>query len=200
MRVKLALILLGVTLISGCTVKEEIKNEPPKEIKQEVTFNENQLPYDMYGEITKTNEDIYKLYETVDRTNLKYSHDNDLESYSYEYDGGIAVTSPLQSVESINDKKFKNILQAFSFASEINPANIPYDEAIELVKKVLPDDIKLKSKNDYLDNNDVGASVLHFSSSKGNFAVFFTYGYGEDGVNYDTNSVAGITYLKEIEV
>lgn len=200
MKIKLALLLLGVTLIGGCTVKEEKKQVPEKEVKEEITFNENQSPYDLYGEIIKTNEEIYALYESVDKTSLKYTHDDNLKSYYYEYDGGIALMNSMQNIESINDKKFKEILQSFSFASEINPIYVSYDYAIELVKKVLPDDIKLESKNDYLEINDIGSSVLHFSSSKGNFAVNFTYGFGEDGVNYDANNIAGITYLKEIDL
>lgn len=200
MKIKVAILLLGVTLIGGCTVKEEKNQVPVKEVKEEITFNENQLPYDMYGEIMKTNEEIYTLYETVDKSSLKYSHDDNFKSYYYEYNGGIAQMSSMQNIESINDKKFKQILQSFSFASEINPINVTYDYAIELVKKVLPDDIKLESKNDYLEIDDVGSSVLHFSSSKGNFAVNFTYGFSEDGVNYDANNISGITYLKEIDL
>lgn len=200
MKIKLALLVLGVTLISGCTVKEETGKNTQQEVQQKVKFDENQYPYDKYGEIIKTNEEVYKLYETVDKDSLKYSHDNNVESYDYEYDSGVPTMSSIQTVEGINHKKYKNILQAFSFASEINPVNITYDKAMELVKKVLPDDIKLESKNDYIGTDDVGTSVIHFNSSKGNFIVNFLYGYGEDGINYDTDNIAGIVYLKQVDM
>ena len=41
-----------------------------------------------------------------------------------------------------NDINYKDILLGFTYYFQMNPCNLAYDEAIELIKKVLTDDIK----------------------------------------------------------
>ena len=41
-----------------------------------------------------------------------------------------------------NDINYKDILLGFTYYFQMNPCNLAYDEDIELIKKVLTDDIK----------------------------------------------------------
>lgn len=198
MKLKLTMLLIGITLMVGCTKKEEIQQTHPEQVKEEIVFDENQRPYDKYGEEVKSNDEVLKSYEIISKKDLKYKHDENISTYLFEFKKGIAQMNPMQTEEPLNDKKYKEVLQAFSFASEVNPISVTYDQAIELAKKVLPDDIKKESETDYIGKEDVGTGIIHYTSSHGDFIVNLAYGFGEDGITYDKNNVVGITYLKQV--
>jgi len=200
MKLKALLVSLGLILMVGCSDNTEVE-EDLEGNTEEVVFNENESTYDSDVAVTTSKYDILELYDSVDKNDLKYEYDEDGPSYLYEYNGGMAYGSDNSEnfMPSINDKKYKPVLEEFSFASEENPINKSYDEAIELVKKVLPDDIKKVDERDYIDGdpNYIGIRILEYSSSKGNFLVAFAHGY-TDGV-YDKDKVAGINYHIEID-
>ncbi|MCR8743938.1 hypothetical protein [Romboutsia lituseburensis] len=198
MKLKLAILLTTIILMVGCTKKEEIQQKQPKQVKEEMVFDENKRPYDEYGEEVKSNDEVLKSYETINKKDLNYKYDENMSTYLFEFKKGIAQMNPMQTEEPLNDKKYKEVLQAFSFASEVNPIRVTYDEAIELVKKVLPDDIKKESETDYIGKEDVGTGIIRYTSSQGDFIVNLAYGFGEDGITYDKNNVVGITYLKQV--
>jgi len=93
----------------------------------------------------------------------------------------------------------KYILEDYTYASEVNSTYVTYDEALDLVYKVLPDDIK-KEREIFNENSKSKNKYIVFSSSKGNFVVSFAYPVVScvKGVEtLDTNYVVGIAYLRE---
>ena len=80
----------------------------------------------------------------------------------------------------------------------MNPTNLTYDNAIELVKKVLPDDIK---QVDFKIDEEVNTEYIYYESSKGNFRVELCYRYDFNDRNEEVLSkdkIVGIDYSKEI--
>lgn len=73
-----------------------------------------------------------------------------------------------------NDTNYRRILEGFTYYSEDNQVNLTYDESIELVKKVLSDDI---NKFDIRIDEEVNKEYIYYKSSKGNFRVGLCYGY-----------------------
>ena len=76
---------------------------------------------------------------------------------------------------------------------------LTYDEAIKLVKKVLPNDIE---KVDYVLDKEVNKEYVYYKSAQGNFRVGLSYGSeskNDDLEDIHKNSVLGIDYSKEIE-
>lgn len=148
-----------------------------------------------------TSSDIRKRYDNVNKEELDYSYEEG-ESYLYEYRGGLAYGGNEIYNENVSDKKYKSILNEYTFASEVNPVNTRYDNAIELAKKILPDDIKEVSKSQYLGEegeDGIGCTIIYYESSRGNFGVSFNHPFGEDGTKYDKDKVSGIGYMIEIE-
>jgi len=85
-----------------------------------------------------------------------------------------------------------------TYASEVNPTNITYEDAINLAKSVLPDDIKeIRKKYD----NSTTKTYIVCSSNQGNFVVGLAYDH-QDTDNFipvsDKDIIIGIDYMKEI--
>ena len=152
----------------------------------EVENIENHIPY-----IDKNNDEIdnsiiNERYENVKKDDSK---DNEKE-----------VITQVYFADSIkNDINYKKILQGFSYASESNPCDLTYNQAIELVKKLLPDDIK--QVNSTVDE-EVDKEYIYYESSKGNFRVGLSYGYEFNDENIEVvnkNKIVGIDYSKEVK-
>lgn len=156
---------------------------------------ENHIPY-----IDKDNDEIdnsiiNERYKSVKKEDLTYdtieddSKDNEKE-----------VITQIYSADSIKDDiNYKRILLGFSYASESNPCDLTYNQAIELVKKVLPDDVK---QVDSTMDEEVNKEYIYYESSIGNFRVGLCYGYEFNDENTEVvnkNKIVGIDYSKEIK-
>ena len=195
---KLVIILLiaSMTLIMiGCS---KVSNNEGENISTEplsTTEIENHIPYinEDNGEID--NNIIDERYENVNKEELSY--DPLVESSE---DDNSEVKTKVYIADSIkNDTNYKSILLGFTYFLESNPSNLTYDEAIELVKKVLPDDIE---KVNTVIDDEANKEYIYYKSSKGNFRVGLCYGYkfNEENIEeVDKNLIVGIDYSKEIK-
>lgn len=187
----ITIICLVSTLNIGCSNKEDNDKLSMKNI-------ENDIPYiDMYsGEID--NNIINERYENVKKEELIYECAYD---YEVEADGKINTDDSDRITEVYfakgYDTNYRSILEGFTYYSEQNPVNITYDEAIELVKKVLPDDIK---QVDLKIDENLNKEYIYYESSKGNFRVGLCYAYEFNDENVEVvnkTKVVGIDYSKE---
>ncbi len=159
---------------------------------------ENDVPYidSAIGQIDDCV--INERYENVKKEELTYSsiYDNTGEGVK-DNDKSSIVLHLAKSIE--NDVGYKDILLGFTYPSEGSSINLTYDEAIELVKKVLPDDIeKFKTVLD----TEVNKEYIYYKSEKGNFRVGLTYGSEFDSNNIEQinkNTIVGIDYSREIK-
>ena len=159
---------------------------------------ENDIPYiDMYsGEID--NNIINERYKNIKKEELSYDIAYD---YEVEDDGKINTGESDRITEVCYaagyDTNYRSILEGFTYYSEQNPVNLTYDEAIELVKKVLPDDIK---QVDLRVDEELNKEYIYYESSKGNFMVGLCYGYEFNDENVEVvnkTKIVGIDYSKE---
>lgn len=187
--------IMAIYLVSilnmGCSNKE---NDDKLSIKN----IENDIPYiDMYsGEID--NNIINERYENVKKEELSYDI-----AYDYEVeDDGKINTGESDRITEVYlatgyDTNYRSILEGFTYYSEQNPVDLTYDEAIELVKKVLPDDIK---QVDLRVDEELNKEYIYYESSKGNFMVGLCYGYEFNDENVEVvnkTKIVGIDYSKE---
>ena len=195
---KLVTILLIASMILIMTGCSKVSNNEGENISTEsllTTEIENHIPYinEDNGEID--NNIIDERYENVNKEELSY--DPLVESSE---DDNSEVKTQVYLADSIkNDTNYKSILLGFTYFLESNPSNLTYDEAIELVKKVLPDDIE---KVNTVIDNEVNKEYIYYKSSKGNFRVGLCYGYkfNEENIEeVDKNLIVGIDYSKEIK-
>lgn len=96
------------------------------------------------------------------------------------------------------DDEYNTILPEFTFESEVNPSNLSYEEAVELSKIVLPDDIEEVSETEHNSGYSAGRSMMYYKSSIGNFKVSFTHPYKKEGTILNKDKVVGISYMIEI--
>lgn len=195
---KLVTILLIASMILIMTECSKVSNNEGENISTEsllTTEIENHIPYinEDNGEID--NNIIDERYENVNKEELSY--DPLVESSE---DDNSEVKTQVYLADSIkNDTNYKSILLGFTYFLESNPSNLTYDEAIELVKKVLPDDIE---KVNTVIDDEVNKEYIYYKSSKGNFRVGLCYGYkfNEENIEVvDKNLIVGIDYSKEIK-
>ena len=216
------IILVGLALVSilsiGCS-NGSIKSEDKKSniestVEDENTVDEtnmaeieNHIPYmkNENGEIDEMlidNSIIEKRYENVEKEKLTYNslqYNAEKEESTEVENNEREVITQIYLADSIkNDINYKSILQGFSYASEVNPCDVTYDEALELVKRVLPDDIeKVKSVID----DEVNKEYIYYKSEKGNFRVGLSYGYvmTDEGQKVDKDLIVGIDYSREMD-
>ena len=99
----------------------------------------------------------------------------------------------------LNDKKYKEVLQAFAFYSEINPVNTIYDEAINLIDKVLPYGYEKVDEKVHKESN---ITMIYYKTEKGNFIVHLPHALTETEngeIIFDEEQIAGISYYLEVE-
>lgn len=148
-------ILMSISMITllfiGCSNINSNQN-----IKIESKQNQNELNKDSLENIEHhvpyTNLDtgeidikiINERYNNIDKEKLNYDA-IDIDSLVENHNNNSDNMSKIYIAEQSNgDTSYKTILEGYSYISEGNTFNFTYSEAIELVKKVLPDDI-----NDY---------------------------------------------------
>lgn len=192
------LCFLTIFIITGCNNNNvNVSNKPDKKIY----IDENDIPYrktsaDAIDKRSVNNDVIDERYQTVDKNLLKYDLAKG-DEYSFEYIDGFAVNSPLRDLKPINDKKYIPILLGYTYLSEVNSTNVSYNEAISMVKKVLPDDI---TEERVKESKEIPKKYIFFKSSKGNFVVGLNYGrdMNKSMTEYNKDLIVGIHYLKQI--
>lgn len=188
---KIIIAMCIATILSvGCSSKSE-------ENKSDVSVKniENHIPYIDENTSEIDNSIINERYENVKKEELSYDTEDDDNTENEK-----EVTTQVYPADSIKDDiNYKSILLGYTYFSENNPCDLTYDQAIESVKKVLPDDIKqFDSKKD----KEVNKEYIYYESDKGNFRVGLCYGYefdDENGEVVNENKIVGIDYSKEIK-
>lgn len=205
----LLMIVIFAISLSGCG--KEIKSE--EEVKTEVAAEDNKTEsvietkdkIDISDIVTREDMDPAELnsiiaenYKNVNKEELTYKLE-DGYGYWYEGDKEIAYSDRLDEVPNINGKKYQYTLPEYTYAMH-NPTEISYDKAMELVKSVLPDNIK--EERQFINGDIYGPVIRHivYSSSAGNFIVGIMHPRFEDENGpgeVDMDTVIGISYLKE---
>lgn len=188
-KIIVAMCLVSILSVGCGSINEENKSN------ERVENIENHIPY-----IDKNNDEIdnsiiNERYENVKKEDLTYDTEED-DSKDNEKE---VITQVYFADSTKNDINYKKILQGFSYASESNPCDLTYNQAIELVKKLLPEDIK---QVDSTMDEEVNKEYIYYESSKGNFRVGLSYGYEFNDENIDVvnkNKIVGIDYSKEIK-
>ena len=145
----------------------------------------------------RDNTELDKRYKEVDKSKLNY--DKAYSSLTY-YETENSFVGSEAGIPNVDNRKYKNILSDYTYASEVNPTKVTYEDAIKLAKSVLPDDIKeIQKKYD----SETVKTYITYSSSQGNFVVGFSYDYNQshtDSFNPDSDKdiIVGIDYMKEI--
>lgn len=202
-RIKILMILSIASLLAiGCEKNASKENdktdEANKKAEQVVVSEENDIPYlkTETGEIDYINIDnsiIDERYEKVNKKDLKYK----TIKKNNERSDGEQITKVIVA-EPLRDKNYADILQGYTYYALVNPTRVTYDEAMELVNKVLPDDIvKIKEEED----TDVNKKYIFYSSEKGNFVVGLCYGYEFNENNEEElrkDIIDGIDYSIEV--
>lgn len=145
----------------------------------------------------RDNTKIDKRYKEVDKSKLSYDEANSSLTY---YETKNSFVGSEAGIPSVDNKKYKDILTDYTYASEVNPTKITYEDAIKLAKSVLPNDIK-EIRNKY--DNSTGKTYIVYSSNQCNFVLGLAYDYDESHnsdftPNSKNNTIIGIDYMKEI--
>ncbi len=186
--------IMAISLV-GC----QKENKQKKEIPNEASFsNSTIIINNTASEDEPDNSVIKKRYENVNKEQLTYEIVPQ-SGYFYESENEIVSSFRLNEIPSINDKKYWYILEDYTYACELNATKLTYDEAINLINKVLPNDIK-KEREKLHDAESYLIRSIIYSSSKGNFIVQLVHPKIEDEnlkKTTDVNTVIGLSYLKE---
>jgi len=194
---KFKLIYIGIAIISllmvGCGDKPNVKEKiPNKDISSSKPIIDN-------TDKDKTdNTVIAERYKNIKKEDLTYEVIPE-SYYFYESEDDLVSSFCLNEIPNIDDKKYGYILEDYTYACEVNPTDITYDEALDLIYKVLPDDIK-KEREKFNENGKSKQTNIIFSSSRGNFVVSLAHPIVSfvNGVEtVDTNAIIGISYLRE---
>ena len=145
----------------------------------------------------RDNTELDKRYKDVNKSKLNYDESYSSSTYCETKNSFVGSEA---GIPSVDNKKYKKILDNYTYARELNPTKVTYEDAIKLAKSILPDDIK-EIRNKY--DNSTGKTYIVYSSSQGNFILGLAYDYDEshsDGFtpNSKNNTVVGIDYMKEI--
>lgn len=191
--------LLISFLLSGCSYnnKTEVKTD------SHITTENKGLSKDgpIINNISTEDIDnsvIAKRYEEVKKEELAYEETDEL-IYYYETKDSFVGEANYGKIPNLDNRKYKHVLKEFTYASEINPTKVTYEEALRLASKVLPTDIKeLRKKYD----NETGHVNIVYSTSKGNFILSLAKEIEscDNGVyKFNDKVIVGISYMKEIK-
>jgi len=190
-------VYIGIAIMTlsmvGCKDKPNVKEEVPnKEFSISCTIIDNTNKDEIDNTV------IAERYENVKKEDLTYEVVPEYH-YFYESKDDLVSSYYLGEISNIDDKKYGYILQDYTYACLVNSIDITYDEALDLIYKVLPDDVR-KEREKFNENGKSKQTNIIFSSSKGNFVVGLAHPMVScvKGVEtIDTNAVVGISYLKE---
>lgn len=143
------------------------------------------------------NIEIDRRYKNIDKSKLDYTPTPSPTSYCETQTSFVGTES---GIPSIDNKKYQQTLPLYTYFCEVNPTKVTYEEAIKLIKSVLPDDVKeLRKKYD----SSTSKTYIIYSSNQGNFVVGLAFSYDESHTDnfipdYTRNTVVGIDYMKQI--
>jgi len=194
---KFKFVYIGIAIMTlsmvGCKDKSNVKEEiPDKEISASCPIIDNTDKDEIDNTV------IAKRYENVKKEDLTYKVVH-RSYYLYESEDDLVSSYCLDEIPNMDDKKYGYILEDYTYACLVNSIDITYDEALDLIYKVLPDDVR-KEREKFDGNGKSKQTNIIFSSSKGNFVVSLAHPMIScvNGVEtVDTNAVVGISYLKE---
>jgi len=194
-KIKLIYIVIATMslLMVGCEDKPNVRAEIPNE-----NISASSPIIDNTDKDEIDNTVIAERYKNVKKEDLTYEVVPE-SYYFYESENDLVSSYLLNEIPNIDDKKYGYILEDYTYACLVNPTDITYEEALDLIYKVLPDDIK-KEREKFNENGKSKQTNLIFSSSKGNFVVSLAHPIisSVNGVDtVDTNAVVGISYLRE---
>ncbi|RDY22917.1 hypothetical protein CHF27_010890 [Romboutsia maritimum] len=195
------LLLVSITIFFsiGCSKNNEINENTNKATSQvtqksdenEVTYIEKPGVNDGSKYIDIDINAIGEKYKNVDKSKLTYEAKSNF--WWYECRNGFVADSFINSerdeYKPINNKKYVTVLHGYEYPCEMNTKEFTYEEVLNLVSKVLPDDAKMVSSQDF----ENAKKHLRYESSKGNFLVSLVY---KDKVN--EGNIVGLSYCKEL--
>lgn len=198
-RFMLAMSIMAMSLSVGCNKGDIITNvdEEASSTKKEILdYSENVIPYIESEVITSgglvvDNDLIDKQYNKINDNNKEsisydYTYPSDMLVYA-DYNDGLKLVTGSIKAELASDRLYKDILMGYRYDAKYNPIDVSYEDALNRVKKLLPNDIE-EEKN--TENKEENAKYIFYKSKKGNFVVSLTYGETKD-------KVVGIKYFKE---
>lgn len=160
---------------------------------------EHHVPYANFDTGKIDVEIINQRYRNVNKDELNYDT-IEIESIVKEHNVNPDNMTKIYISDQIKgDTSYKTILEGYSYKSEGNVFNFTYEDAIELVKKVLPDDIE---EVDYILNKELNTECKYYTSSKGNFRVDLSYTNSFNDKDIDEihkDAIIAISYSKEFE-
>lgn len=133
------LILLSVS-VTGCRSQEQFKiNNNTVEITRNDTENDNfdtraNSPKDqeIFEENKeKDNTEIDRRYKEVDKSKLDYNTSYSANTY---YETKDSIVGSHSDIPRVDNKLYKDILKDYTYASEVNPIKISYEDSIKLAK------------------------------------------------------------------
>lgn len=197
------LILICITsIIKGCDYNNETEITV-NELENEVSISDETINN---SNLSDKKEKLFNDY-TVDEVNENYKKLNKNElSYNVQpgnlfietKDGFVGSESGLVAVD---DKKYGYILQEYTYATEVNSTKMRLEDAMDLIKSVLPDDInELRRKYD----ESTQHTDIVYNTSQGNFIASVAYDLEQaESIEFDPNNlndmIIGISYMKEIK-
>ena len=197
----LIIISMMMLLFVGCSDTNNTQNTKGESIKDENEVSLDDIEHDVpyvnlnTGEIDV--EVINDRYKNVNKYELSYDTiQDDIESLIEEHNANPDNMSKIHIPEQ-TDASYKSILEGYSYESEGNVFNFTYDEAMELAKQVLPDDVE---EVDYILNEEFNIEYIYYTSSKGNFRVNLRYiddFNDKDIEEIHKGSIIAISYSKE---
>lgn len=162
---------------------------------------EHHIPYANLDNGEVDEEVINERYRNVNKDELRYDTiEPEMDAKIAEHNANPNNLTKIYKAEDPNEEEsYKSILEGYSYNSEGNSFEFTYDEAIELVKTVLPDDIE---EVRYILNNENNTEYKYYISSKGNFRVELRYlgSITDKDINeIHKYSVSSISYCKEFK-
>ena len=190
-----------ILLFVGCSDTNNNQNTKGESIKDENEVSLDDVEHDVpYANLNTGEIDIEVInnrYKNVNKDELAYDTiQDDIENLIEEHNANPDNMTKIHIAEQ-TDTSYKSILEGYSYESEGNSFDFTYDEAMELAKKVLPDDVE---EVDYILNEEFNIEYIYYTSSKGNFRVNLRYiddFNDKDIEEIHKGSIIAISYSKE---
>ena len=213
MKVKRKILIMISTLtllFVGCNNTNNNQNTKVESTHEQNQLNKNSLsdedidiehhiPYaDLYnGEIDE--EVINERYRNVNKDELRYDTIDTDDRFKEHNSNPNNITKIYRADDPNGEESYRKILEGYSYNSEGNVFDFTYDEAIKLIKTVLPDDIE---EIRYVLNNEYNTEFKYYTSSKGNFRVDLRYidSFTDKNINeIHKGIINSISYSKEFK-
>jgi len=128
-KIKLIYIVIATMslLMVGCEDKPNVRAEIPNE-----NISASSPIIDNTDKDEIDNTVIAERYKNVKKEDLTYEVVPE-SYYFYESEDDLVSSSLLNEIPNIDDKKYGYILEDYTYACLVNPTDITYDEALDLI-------------------------------------------------------------------